>query len=137
MCLARRIQCFLVSTFLHFTKIVNFAQSGLALDVSDHDFFSVWRERQVFCTFNETLLFLGWREAELAQTDPPKKIIDVMPFGNAFSTKHNEIRGGVEGVIHCIPVVSQHGKGAWRLQDLLFPFLVRSTESKIYVAAHG
>ena len=126
-----------MSTFLHFIKIVNFAQSGLALGVSDHDFFYVLRERHVFCTFNETLLFLGWREAKLVQTDSPKKIIDVMPFGDAFSTKHSEIRGGVKGVIHRIPVVSQHGKGAWRLQDLLSPFLVRSTESKIYVAAHG
>jgi len=60
------------------------------------------RKLQDFCTFNETLLFLGCREAKLVRTGLPKKYIDVMPFGDGFSTEHMKIRVGVKGVIHDI-----------------------------------
>ena len=91
--------------------MVNLAQMATGVDVSGPVSWPVWRERAFFCTFNETLLFLGWREAKLARTSGPTESFDVMHFGYAFSTKHIKIRGGVKGVIYGILVVLQHGKG--------------------------
>jgi len=82
---------------------------GLALDVLDHVFSTFWRERPTICTFNETLLFLGWREAKLVRTSGPTKCFDVVRNDYRFSTKHIRIRGGVEDVIHVNLVVPQHG----------------------------
>jgi len=62
----------------------------------------ILRKLQDFCTFNETLLFLEWRQAKLVRTGLQKKYIDMMPFGDGFSTKHIKIRVGVKGVIHDI-----------------------------------
>ena len=113
MCLARRIHCIRVPSFLFLAKRVDFVQMGLALDVSDRDSWYVLRARLFFCTFNETLLFLGWRGAKLARTSGPTKCFDVMHSGYAFPMKHIKIQGGVEEVIYGILVVSQHGKGNW------------------------
>ena len=85
-----------------------FSNRGLALDVLCNVFWPVWRER-TFLHLQRNLILFGVAYSGIGSDQRTIEMLWCDAFWLCISNEtQNNIRGGVKGMMYCIPVVSQY-----------------------------